>query len=315
MDLYSLFIEIFQIALVLLAAPLLTGWVRVLKCRMQGRTAPGLLQPYRNLRKLFMKDIMLAENASWIFRLAPYVVFSSVLMAGAVIPVVSADLPLSASADIIALVALFAIGRFFLALAGMDVGTAFGGMGSSREMMIASLAEPAILMSTFTVSLFSHTTSLSEMVRIVGQKQFFLSPSMVFVSIAFILIMLAETGRVPVDNPVTHLELTMIHEGMVLEYSGRYLALVEWAGMMRLFVFFALGVALFVPWGISTEENPFSLPVSLVVMAAKFAAAGAGVVLVETGLAKMRIFRVPEFLGTAFLIAALGMLSHFMLEL
>ena len=314
MDMYPLFIEIFQIGLVLLAAPLLAGWVRVLKCWMQGRTSPGLFQPYRNLRKLFMKDTMLAENASWIFRFTPYLVFSSILMAGAIIPVVSADLPLSASADIIALVALFGIARFFLALAGMDIGTAFGGMGSSREMMISSLAEPAILMSTFTVSLFTHTTSLSEMVRIIVHKQFFLSPSMVFVFIAFTLIMLAETGRVPVDNPATHLELTMIHEGMALEYSGRYLALIEWAGMMRLFVFSTLGVALFIPWGIAAGDGPAYLPVALLLMAGKLAAAGFGVVLAETGMAKMRIFRVPEFLGTAFLIATLGMLSHFILE-
>jgi len=314
-ELFPLLMEASQIALVLLAAPLLAGWVRALKCWSQGRTSPGLLQPYRNLIKLFSKDIILAENASWVFRFTPYVVFGSVLMAGAIIPIISTELPLSATADIIALVALFAIGRFFIALAGMDVGTAFGGIGSSREMMIASLAEPAVLMTTFTVSLFSHTTSLAEMVRYVGNQEFFLSPSMVFASIAFILTLLAETGRVPVDNPVTHLELTMIHEGMILEYSGRYLALIEWAGMMKMFIFISLGAALFVPWGIPRSEDLTDIPLAVVVMAGKLAVAGVGIVLVETAMAKMRIFRVPEFLGTAFLIATLGMLSHFILEM
>ncbi len=313
-ELYPLLAEAAQILLVALAAPLLAGWVRTLKCWSQGRTTPGLLQPYRNLLKLFAKEVRLADNASWVFRFTPYILFSSVLMAGSIIPIVSADLPLTATADIIALVALFGIGRFFLALAGLDVGTAFGGMGASREMMIASLAEPAMLMSTFTVSLFSHSTSLSETVRTISQHEFFLSPSMVFAFIAFVLIMLAETGRVPVDNPATHLELTMIHEAMILEYSGRHLALIEWAGMMRLFVFSALGVALFMPWGIPLAAGPALLPLAVLVMAGKLMLVAAGIVVIETGVAKMRIFRVPEFLGTAFLVATLGMLSHFMLE-
>ncbi|MBI3795332.1 MAG: NADH-quinone oxidoreductase subunit H [Nitrospinae bacterium] len=308
----QLLTEAMQIALTALAAPLFVGWVRMLKCWSQGRRAPGILQPYRNLLKLFSKDILLAENASWVFRATPYVVFGTILMAGSVIPVISSELPLSASADIIALVALFGIARFFTALAGMDVGTSFGGMGSSREMMIASLAEPAVLMTAFTVSLFSHSTSLSVIVKYVQGLSFFLSPSMAFVFFAFILIMLAETGRVPVDNPVTHLELTMIHEGMILEYSGRHLALMEWAGMMKLFVFSSLGIALFSPWGIASDVA--GVPFALLLVALKLTAIGVIVVLIETGMAKMRIFRVPEFLGTAFLLATLGMLSHFMLE-
>jgi formate hydrogenlyase subunit 4 len=311
-ELGPIFSEFVQIALTVLVAPLFVGWIRMLKCWAQGRKAPGVLQPYLNLMKLFSKDILLAENASWVFRVTPYIVFGSILMAGSIIPIVSTDIPLSASADIIALVALFGIARFFLALAGMDVGTSFGGMGSSREMMIASLAEPAILMTSFTVSLFSRSTSISETVRFVEGMDFFLSPSMAFVFFAFVLIMLAETGRVPVDNPTTHLELTMIHEGMILEYSGRHLALIEWAGMMKLFVFSSLGIALFAPWGIAS--NASGIPLALALAAVKLALIGVGIVLAETGLAKMRIFRVPEFLGTAFILATLGMLSHFMLE-
>jgi len=224
------------------------------------------------------------------------------------------DLPLSATADIIALVALFAIARFFTALAGMDIGTAFGGMGSSREMTIASLAEPAMLMAIFTVSLASKSTSLSQMVQVIFHGQSVLRPSIAFALLAFVLIALAETGRIPVDNPATHLELTMIHEAMILEYSGRHLALIEWAGMMKLFLYAMLGIASFFPKGISVTGDLAAIPAAFLFMTGKLVVIGIGLVLIETGLAKMRIFRVTEFLGSAFLFAALGMLSFYILE-
>jgi formate hydrogenlyase subunit 4 len=268
----------------------------------------------RDITKLFVKETVLAENASWIFRSTPYVVFGATLMAGAIIPVVSADLPLGATADIIALVSIFALARFFTALAGLDTGTAFGGMGTSREMMVSSLAEPAVLMSVFTVSLVSHSTSLSHMVHELTTVTFILRPSLAFALLAFVLIAIAETGRIPVDNPSTHLELTMIHEAMLLEYSGRHLALIEWASMMKLFLFASLGIALFLPWGIAGIDDPAMIPVALVALTAKLALTGVFIVLVETGLSKMRIFRVAEFLGMAFLLASLGMLSYFILE-
>ena len=311
---YPILIESLQVVLVLLGGPLLVGWVRMLKCWTQGRRSAGLLQPMRDVTKLFVKETVLAENASWIFRSAPYVVFGATLMAGAIIPVVSADLPLAATADIIALVSIFALARFFTALAGLDTGTAFGGMGTSREMMVSSLAEPAVLMSVFTVSLVSHSTSLSFMVHELTTVPFILRPSLAFALLAFILIAIAETGRIPVDNPSTHLELTMIHEAMLLEYSGRHLALIEWASMMKLFLFASLGIALFLPWGIAGIDDPAMLPVALVAIVVTLALIGVFVVLVETGLAKMRIFRVAEFLGMAFLLASLGMLSYFILE-
>lgn len=314
MKIPTFFIEMLQIALVLSLAPLFAGWVKVVKCWTQGRTSPGLFQPYRDLRKLFAKDVVLAETASWIFRFTPYIVFGTTVLAGAIIPLVSTDLPLSVIADVIVLVALFAIGRFFTALAGMDIGTAFGGMGSSREMMIASLAEPAMLMAIFAVSLASRSTSLSQMAATVAQGFTILRPSMAFAFLAFMLILLAETGRVPVDNPATHLELTMIHEAMVLEYSGRHLALIEWAKMMKLFLFMALGSAVFMPWGVAGSTEPAALAVGGVALVVKLAGAGVVLVLIETGLAKMRIFRVTEFLGSAFLLATLGMLSFFILE-
>jgi len=311
---HPFFLEVGQLALVLVAAPLFAGWVKMVKCWTQSRTSPSLFQPYRDLRKLFAKDIVLAENASWIFRFTPYLVFGTTVLAGGIIPLVTTDLPLALTADVIALVAIFAIARFFTALAGMDIGTAFGGMGSSREMMIASLSEPAMLMAIFAVSLASKSTSLSQMAAVISQGYAFLRPSLVFALMAFVLIMLAETGRVPVDNPATHLELTMIHEAMVLEYSGRHLALIEWAKMMKLFLFTALGIAVFSPWGIARTGEAGPVLAAAGLLAGKLALTGVGLVLIETGLAKMRIFRVTEFLGTAFLLATLGMLSFFILE-
>ncbi len=314
MSIHPFFIEILQVAVVLFLAPAFAGWVKMVKCWSQGRTSPSLFQPYRDILKLFSKDVTLAENASWIFRFTPYLVFGVSVMAGAIIPTLSMDLPLSATADVIALVALFAIARFFTALAGMDIGTAFGGMGSSREMMIASLAEPAMLMAVFAVSLVGKSTSLSQMAFVVSQGHSLLRPSLVFALLAFVLIALAETGRVPVDNPATHLELTMIHEAMILEYSGRHLALIEWAGMMKLFLFTALGIASFFPRGIALNDDLAEIAIAFPILLVKLCAVGIGLVLVETGLAKMRIFRVTEFLGSAFLFATLGMMSYFMLE-
>ncbi len=314
MNIDPFIVEILQVTVLLLAAPLFAGWVKMVKCWFQGRTSPSLFQPFRDIRKLLAKDVTLAENASWIFRFTPYLVFGVSVMAGGIIPMLSMDLPLSATADVIALVALFGIARFFTALAGMDIGTAFGGMGSSREMTIASLAEPAMLMAVFAVSLVSKSTSLSQMASVIAQGHSLLRPSLVFALLAFILIALAETGRVPVDNPATHLELTMIHEAMILEYSGRHLALIEWASMMKLFLFTTLGIASFFPWGIAQAGDPVNVLLALLVLLFKLGIVGVGLVLIETGLAKMRIFRITEFLGSAFLFATLGMLSYFMLE-
>jgi formate hydrogenlyase subunit 4 len=315
LNVHPFFIEFVQIAVLLALAPAFAGWVKMVKCWFQGRTSPSLFQPYRDIMKLFSKDVTLADNASWIFRFTPYLVFGVSVMAGGIIPIISTDLPLSATADVIALVALFAIARFFTALSGMDIGTAFGGMGSSREMTIASLAEPAMLMAVFAVSLVSKSTSLSQMAVVISQGgHTILRPSLAFALLAFILIALAETGRVPVDNPATHLELTMIHEAMILEYSGRHLALIEWASMMKLFLFTVLGIASFFPWGIAQSGDVEAVLVAFPILLFKLALVGVGIVLIETGLAKMRIFRITEFLGSAFLFATLGMLSYFMLE-
>jgi len=314
MNAWPFFLELLQVLALAAVAPLFAGWVKMLKCWSQGRSSPGLLQPLRDLRKLFAKDVLLAENASWIFRFTPYLVFSTALLAAGIIPILSVDLPLALTADVIVFVALFAIARFFTALTGLDIGTAFGGMGASREMTIASLAEPAMLMAIFTISLGSASTSLAQIVSSIQGGQLLLRPSFAFAILAFVLIALAETGRIPVDNPATHLELTMIHEAMILEYSGRHLALIEWAGMMKLSLFCYLGIAAFFPWGIAASRDLRALGLAFAAMVLKLAALGVGVVLIETGLAKMRIFRLTEFLGAAFLMATLGMLSFFILE-
>jgi len=315
MNIEPYIIEILDIVVLLFLSPLFMGWIRTLKCWLQSRTSPGLFQPYRDILKLFSKEIILAENASWIFRLAPYLIFGVTLLIGGIVPILSVNVPLSATADVIVLVALFGLSRFFTALAGLDIGTAFGGMGSSREMLIASLAEPGMLMTIFVASLVNHSTSLSQIVQTMIQEGLVLRPSLAFAFLSFTMITLAETGRVPVDNPVTHLELTMIHEGMILEYSGRYLALIEWAGMMKFLLFVTIGITIFFPWGIAFDGGIYSIAESLILLILKLLVVGAGIVFIEIGLAKMRIFRVPEYLGTSFLFATLGMLSYFILGL
>jgi len=303
-----------ELMLAVLLAPLLTGWVNQCRAWLQNKSAPGLLQPYRVLAKLFRKEVVLAHNASPLFRTAPYLIFGALALAAAIVPTVGTDLPLNAAADAIALVGLLALARTFVALAGMDVGTAFGSLGSRREMMIGFLAEPALLMVLFTASLISSSTSLATIVETLAHREFVIYPSMAFAGVAFTMVSLAENGRVPVDNPATHLELTMVHEAMVLEYSGRHLALIEWAASLKLTAYFTIGIALFAPWGIAAAGDWVGLPIALGALVVKLALAGAGLALLETVSAKMRIFRAPEFLGTAFLLATLGMLTHFLLE-
>ena len=303
-----------QTALFVAAAPLLAGWVKRVKCHMQNRAAPSLWQPYRDLAKLLRKDVVLAENASWLFRATPYVVFGAMLLAAAVVPLVAVDLPTDAIADVIVLVGFFALARFFTALAGLDIGTAFGGMGSSREMTIAALAEPAMLMAIFTLAMTAGSTNLSSAIHYVLQAGLVLRPSFLFALLALAMVAVAETGRIPVDNPATHLELTMIHEAMILEYSGRHLALIEWASQVKLMIYAVLIANIFWPWGIARAFTLEALAVGAIAIAAKLAGLAVVLVVWETVLAKMRIFRVPPFLGFAFLLSLLGMLTHVVLE-
>jgi formate hydrogenlyase subunit 4 len=303
-----------EVVLAVLLAPLLTGWVNQCRAWLQNKSGPGLLQPYRTLAKLFEKEVVLAHGASPLFRSAPYLIFGCLALAAAIVPTLGTDLPLNAAADAIALVGLLAMARFFIALAGMDVGTAFGSLGARREMMVGFLAEPALLMVLFTASLISHSSSLSTIVETLAHREFVIYPSMAFAGVAFTMVSLAENGRIPVDNPATHLELTMIHEAMVLEYSGRHLAMIEWAASLKLFVYSCIGLALFFPFGVAEGGDWRGLVLALPALAAKLAVGGAGLALIETVSAKMRIFRAPEFLGTAFLLAVLAMLVHVLLE-
>ncbi len=307
-------LALLQTAFFVVVAPLLAGWVKTVKCRLQNRIGPPPWQPYRDLAKLFRKEVVVAAPASPIFRMAPYIVFSVTVLAGSVLPLVAVGLPTSAIADVIVLVGFFALGRFFLALAGMDVGTAFGGMGSSREVTVASVAEPAMLLAVFTLAMSVASTNLGTMIGILARAPFQLHPSFIFAGMGLVLVTLAETGRIPVDNPATHLELTMIHEAMILEYSGRHLALMEWAAMLKLMIYGVLIANLFCPWGVALSLTPGPLALGVAAIVAKLLVLGALLAAGETALAKMRLFRVPQFLGLAFILCLLGMLSHVILE-
>ena len=314
MTFYTFLAQLLELATALVMAPLLVGWVNQCRAWLQSRSAPPLLQTYYTLHKLFHKEVLLAYNASSLFRAAPYIIFSCMALAAAIVPTLSTDLILSPAADAIALVGLFALARVFIALAGMDVGTAFGSLGARREMLIGFLAEPALLMIFFTASLISQSTSLSTIVETLAHREIAIYPSLAFAGVAFTMVSLAENARVPVDNPTTHLELTMIHEAMILEYSGRHLALIEWASALKLFTYSCLGIALFFPFGIPEASDPLSLLIAGFILVTKLAIGGFFLALIETLSAKMRIFRAPEFLGTAFLLAVLAMLVHLLLR-
>ncbi|MDD2759202.1 MAG: NADH-quinone oxidoreductase subunit H [Methylomonas sp.] len=307
-------IAVIQTMLFVALAPLLSAWLKWCKCLLQNRKAPSLLQPYRDLIKLIRKQPAVAEQASWIFTRSPYIIFSAMVLAASVVPLITVDLPTTASADVIVLVGFFAFARFFLALAGLDVGTAFGGMGSSREMTISSLAEPAMLMAVFTLTMTASTTNLALAMEHVLNEGMVLRPSFVFALFALILVAIAETGRIPVDNPATHLELTMIHEAMILEYSGRHLALIEWASQLKLMLYGVLIANIFLPWGIAQALGAKALVYGLLAIALKLAVLCALLAIAETLVAKMRLFRVQEYLSFAYLLGLLGMLSHIILE-
>ncbi|MCD6733557.1 MAG: NADH-quinone oxidoreductase subunit H [Burkholderiaceae bacterium] len=311
--LYATVSQVLAIVAALLLAPILSGWVNMCRAWLQNRSAPSLWQPYRVLHKLFVKESVVAEHASPIFRMAPYVVFGCMLVACAIVPTLSTDLPMSSAADAIALVGLLALARVFVSLAAIDVGTAFGTMGARREMLVGFLAEPALLMVLFSASLISQSTSLTTTVASLAHRELAIDPVLAFAGVAFTMVSLAENARVPVDNPATHLELTMIHEALVLEYSGRHLALIEWAASLKLFAYSCIGLALFFPWGIAEAQAPLALVLALPALAAKLAIGGAALAVLETASAKMRIFRVPEFLATAFLLAVIGLLVHILL--
>ncbi len=308
-------LEIGQALMALALAPGLVGFVRWWKARLQGRRGAPPWLVYYDLRKLFGKEVVISKNASWIFRFTPYLVFSSTLAVTFLIPLVAAPLPFDQIGDLLLVVYLLLLGTFFLALAGLDPGTAFGGMGASREMTIAAIAEPTIALSIFGLALAAGSTNLGRIVaQTLAHPGAAISPGHLLGFAALFIVMLAETGRLPVDNPSTHLELTMIHEAMTLEYSGRYLALIEWAAALRLLIFFSLLANMFAPWGVATMLTPVAVSVAVLALIAKLAGLGLVVALLETHIAKLRLFRVPELLAVSFVLALLAVTSSFLLR-
>ena len=302
----SIVSQLLQLGFALALAPLLVGWVNQCRAWMQNKSAPSLLLPYWTIRKLFMKDAVVAASASPIFRVTPYIVFGAMCCAAAIIPSLATDLPFGRAADTIALVGLFALARVFIALAAMDIGTAFGSLGARREMFVGFLAEPALLMVLFTASLISGSTSLPTIVDMFAHRELAIYPSMAFAGVAFTMVSLAENARIPVDNPATHLELTMIHEAMILEYSGPSLALIEWTHALKMNLLFAVLIAVFAPWGMASSGSVLGLLLGFALFLVKIFCFAVAIAAVESSLAKLRMYLVPDFLGIA---TALGVLA------
>lgn len=302
--------EYLQFILIIILSPLVNGTIKKLKARMQGRSGYGIFQAYFDLLKLFRKDMRISTTTSWIFKATPYIVFTSTAVAAMIVPVITTVSPLSIMGDVIALVYIFALGRFFMALAGLDAGTAFGGEGSSREMTVTLLVEPVLMLSIFTAAISAGSTDVAKMAAFTGLTY---TPSRFLAFSAFIVAIIAETGRIPVDNPDTHLELTMIHEGMLLEYSGKYLALMEWAHYMKQMLLFTLAVDMFLPVGIINNTEPAALAVSFGIYMMKMFFMAGFMALVESSRAKMRFFQLPSLLGGGFVLSVLSLLTYIMM--
>ena len=307
----AILVQGIQMVLVLALAPGLVGFTRKVKARLLRRQGPSILQPYRDLLRLVRKEAVLADNASWLFRNAPYMIFATTWVAAALVPTFASGLHFSWAADLIAITALLGSARFFLALAGMDIGTSFGGIGSSREMLFSTLAEPAMIMIVFTVALVAGSTQLSTVAAFMVNHST-LRVSLGLALIGLIIVALTENARVPVDNPATHLELTMVHEAMVLEYSGRHLAVIELASALKLLLYISLIACIFAPWGMAHQDDGLiGMAIGAATWVGKLAVGGFLLVVFETAIAKMRVFRVPEFVGGALMLGLLGTLLLF----
>lgn len=308
-------IVILQVFIIIVLAPLLSGIIKKIKAFFQLRKGPGVFQPYYDIAKLLQKDSVVSQNVSWLFHAAPIISFAAVLTAGLLIPVFITELPFGFAGDLIAVVYLFALARFFIALASLDAGSSFGGMGGSREMFVASLVEPALMLSIFAVALNVGSTNLgyiSQTVSAMGVDA--LSPYQILAFVALFIIAIAETGRIPVDNPATHLELTMIHEAMILEYSGKELAIVELGAMMKQLLVFSLLANIFFPWGIATGAGLTAIFIALLVYIVKIVILGATMAMVETSTAKWRLFRLPELLSISLMLSFLAIVSFIIVK-
>ncbi len=302
--------EYVQFLIIVFFSPLVNGVIKKLKANMQGRKGPGVLQGYYDLMRLFKKDLVVSSVTSWVFKATPYVVFVSTLAAALIVPVITLSPGYGIMGDVIALIYLFALARFFMALAGLDAGTGFGGEGSSREMTVAILVEPMMMLALFTAAISAGSTNIA---AIAGTRGMASTPSHLLALSAFIVAMIAETGRVPVDNPDTHLELTMIHEGMILEYSGRYLALLEWAHYVKQMILFTVAVDIFLPFGIARDAGVSGLGFSIGAYAVKMLGMAFLMAAVESTRAKVRFFQLPSILGGAFVLAFLALVTHIMM--
>jgi formate hydrogenlyase subunit 4 len=307
-------IAIAQTLIFVITAPLLAGVMKWVKCKLQNREASPIWQPYLNLNKLFRKEVLIATTTSKLFRITPYIIFSITVFICTIVPLLIINTPTTAIADVIVIVGLFALARFFLALAGMDTGTAFGGMGSSREMLISAAAEPALLMVFFAVAMTAMSTNLAMIVTQLALHHLWLQPSLIFAALGFILVALAETGRIPIDNPDTHLELTMIHEAMILEYSGRYLAFIEWATQIKFMLYAILFINLFFPWGITNDFSWLGIGFSIFALMVKLLLLTIILGIAEINLAKLRLFKIPYLLNLAFILGLLAVLIHIIIE-
>lgn len=307
-------LQAIQSAAVLGVAPLLVGFVRKIKAQILRRQGPPVIQPWRDLVRLLRKEAVLAENASWLFRAAPYLILALTWVSASLVPVFAVNLPMAGAGDLIVIVALLASARFVLTLAGMDIGTSFGGIGSSREAMIGAMAEPAMMMVIFTLALIAGSTQISHMAEIMASSQIGLRVSIGLALVALMMVALAENARIPVDNPSTHLELTMVHEAMVLEYSGRHLAMIELAAALKLLLYVSLIGSIFTPWGLAGVQAVGGWGASLcggMIWIVKLLGAGVALAVFETSIAKMRVFRVPDFLGAALMLGLLATLLLF----
>ncbi len=305
-DIVTLAVGLIQVLVMLAMAPLLTGIIRKAKARTQKRIGASILQPYYDLLKLVRKDEVVSDQTSWIFRACPWVNFATMATAAFFIPVFLVYTPFGLVGDLLLVVGLFALGRFFTILAGLDVASSFGGLGSSREMMISALLEPAIFLSIFVVAITYGGTNLSTMIEASSNSSFLPHPQIIFAAIGLFIIILGETGRLPFDNPATHLELTMVHETMILEYSGKSLALMEWSQSIKQIILFTLMVNIFVPWGISSSILLPSLAVGFFMFAGKISLFGIFVAFLESSVAKWRLFRIPDLIAIAIATSMIG---------
>lgn len=308
-------IILIQLLAIIVLAPLLSGMIKKIKAFFQIRKGPSIFQPYYDIAKLLRKDSVVSQNVSWIFHAAPIISFSAVLAAGLLIPIYITGLPFSFAGDLIAVIYLFALARFFIALASLDAGSSFGGMGGSREMFVAALVEPALMLSIFAVALNVGSTNLSYISATVSSMGLdALSPYQLLAFVALFIIAIAETARIPVDNPATHLELTMIHEAMILEYSGRQLAIVELGAMVKQLLIFTLLANIFFPWGIATEAGAGAMIIALILYCVKIAILGTVMAMVETSTAKWRLFRLPELLSMSLMLSFLALVSFIIVK-